>query len=330
MRGARFCVSVLIAALGGTAWADPITLRMAGVGPEGTAWAREVKAFARDVETATNGEVTMKWYLGGIAGSEMETLERIKKNQLDGAGGAAFCPRLAPSLRVFQLPGLLRDTHRASQVLSRLYPVTAREFERNDFVVVAQALFGSVVLFSRAPVASADELGRTRFWLWELDEGLRSLLPQAGMSVVPAPLGDATRLYEEGKTDGFISAPAAALAFQWSARSGYYSDLPIGYLPGCAVIARRAFDSIPFQHQRAIRAAGAKLSRRIEDVLLQQEAELLGGLFERQGVHRVPASNRFRDDFYTHARLAWERDNTLVPTSLVQSVLRWIAEDEPR
>ena len=57
--------------------AEPTVLRMAAIAPEGTSWARELKAFARNLERATDGAVRVKWYLGGVAGDEAEEVERI-------------------------------------------------------------------------------------------------------------------------------------------------------------------------------------------------------------------------------------------------------------
>ena len=48
-------------------------LRFATVIPQGTVWAREMQAFARDVaDGSTNNQVQLKWYLGGIAGDDFE------------------------------------------------------------------------------------------------------------------------------------------------------------------------------------------------------------------------------------------------------------------
>src|SRR6476646_5054881 len=88
----------------GVAQAEPVTLRLATAVPEGTAWARVGMAFARDVDELTHGEVRVKWYLGGIAGNELQVLDRMKRDQLDGVGsGGVLCQRLAPTMRVTRL-----------------------------------------------------------------------------------------------------------------------------------------------------------------------------------------------------------------------------------
>src|SRR5437667_344809 len=150
--------------LAGGAHADPVTLRMATAVPEGTAWARVGMAFARDVEQLTHGEVRVKWYLGGIAGNELQVLDRMKRDHLDD-------------------------------------------------------LFAA---------------------------GLRAV----GIPVVPTSLEDAARSFDQGKFDGYVVMPTAALAFQWSAQTKYITPLATGFLSSCLLIANRAFDALPVESQK--------------------------------------------------------------------------------
>src|SRR5690348_4499292 len=99
-RLARLCVLGTALLLAATAMGDPVRLRFATVAPQGTGWAREIDAFTRDVATATDGGVQLKWYMGGIAGDEFEVIDRIHKDQLDGAALSIACEKLAPSLHV--------------------------------------------------------------------------------------------------------------------------------------------------------------------------------------------------------------------------------------
>src|SRR5262249_40679421 len=80
-------------AIATTAGAEPrIRLRLGTVAPNGSAWAHELTSMARELEVLTNGEVGVKWYMGGVAGGELEMYERIRKGQLDGmASGGMVC-----------------------------------------------------------------------------------------------------------------------------------------------------------------------------------------------------------------------------------------------
>src|SRR6266850_2158210 len=148
---------------------DGLTLRMAAIAPEGTGWAREMRAFARDVEQGTHGAIHFKWYLGGIAGDEQASIDRIRRGQLDGAAGALFCGSLAPTMTVTRVAGLVQDRQEALYLLNRLRPRIDEEFKRSGFVALVIGDFGNDILLLRHKVETFPELQQTRMWIWNAD-----------------------------------------------------------------------------------------------------------------------------------------------------------------
>ncbi|MFI5288772.1 MAG: hypothetical protein ACHQ17_03945, partial [Polyangia bacterium] len=57
MRRASFFAGALVALLSATAGAEPVVLRMGTVAPEGTSWARELKAVSRDEAAYVMGAI---------------------------------------------------------------------------------------------------------------------------------------------------------------------------------------------------------------------------------------------------------------------------------
>jgi TRAP-type C4-dicarboxylate transport system substrate-binding protein len=301
---------------------------MATVAPDGTSWAREIRAFARDLEIQTKGEVRVKWFFGGIAGDDVEVGERIERGQLDGAAsGGMLCQKLAPTMKVMRIQGVFQSRDEGAFVLSRLSTTLEEEFKRSGNVLLTLSGLGPEVVFTRRPIHTMDELRKMPLWRWNIDEiGLLSAR-ELGESVVPLSLDEAARAYDEKRTDGFYAIPSAALAFQWFSRSLYLTDLHTSYLWGCAFITARAFDRLPIEHQKVLRAAGAKLSQRIEEIGRQQDEALLGGLFEKQGVLRNPVTTELRNDFLTAARAARQRiGGRLVTDVILQRVLALLAD----
>jgi TRAP-type transport system periplasmic protein len=304
-----------------------VVLRMAALAPEGTSWAREIKAFTRDVDQSTHGQVTLKWYLGGIAGDESTVVQRIRKGQLDGTAGVLFCEKLAPSLKVMRVIGLYQTREESVYVLGRLRQQLDQEFAKSGFVSLGNSVFGMLVPFSRAPIRSFAELKNTRFWAWEDDPVWIALLREMGVKVVPGNLETASPWYDEMRTDGFMVTPTVALGYQWSARVRYYTDLNTGTLPGCVVIAQRALDTLSVEQQQSLRSASAKFGARFDEVSRSQDEALLGGLFEKQGLQRVHADNQFRSEFFEAARRARDKSGgTLLPAELLGQVLAWLAD----
>ena len=308
--------------------AAPITLRIATIAPDGSAWARELHAWARDVQMQSEGAVAVKIYFAGIAGDELTVLDRIRRDQLDGTVGSEVCTRLAPSMRVSRVIGLFQDRDESAYVLGRLKPELDREFAKSGFVNLGEAGLGPEVLFTRTPVRSLAELRSQRLWIWDLDEQLHVQAAALGLKVVPLPIDDAARAYERHEVDGFIGIPAAALAFQWSVAATYLTNLRVTFRSGCLIIANRAFDALPVAAQEAVRTSGAKLRARIEDLGARQDDALLGGLFARQGLRVVTPSAGFRDEFYELARQRREAPGgeQMVPHKVVAKVLEWLAD----
>jgi TRAP-type C4-dicarboxylate transport system substrate-binding protein len=307
--------------------AESPPLRFASIAPDGTVWAHQLKEFAREVESTTRGEVRVKWYLGGVAGDELATLERLRNGQLDGSTGTELCQRLAPTLRAASLFGLFRNHDEEAYVLSRIRARLDEEFHQSAFVNLGVAEFGSMIIFSRRPVRSLADLRRSTQWVWDIDPVWRLEPAAMGMRAVPLPLDKGARAYEDGQTDGFMSVPSIALGLQWSALVRYYSNLPVRFLPACFIISDRALDPLPLEHQRAVRAAAARLMVLFEKLARAQNDQLLGGLLQRQGLTPVPVDDAFAADFFAAAMVARERlGDQLVPREVMARVLDLLAE----
>jgi TRAP-type transport system periplasmic protein len=320
--------AALVLLLAGAAQAEPVLLRFASPAPDGTPWAREGYAFQREVETNTQGRVKVKYYLGGITGDELQTYERIKRGQLDGiASGGMLCMKLAPSMRVLRVLGLFQSRDESAYVSGRLRQVFDDEFRKAGFTNMGELGVGPDVIFSRTPVASMSDLTKVRLWYWDLDPVLGAELPLLGIPAVPVPLETARAAYDAGKLDGFLAVPAAALAFQWSSQVRYVSDLRVGFLRGCLLIANRALDQLSVHDQQVLRTSNAKLAARLEDLGRSQDEALLGGLFAKQGTRTVPVTPAFRAEFFEAARVAREKlGEALVPRALLQKVLSMLAD----
>ena len=217
--------------------------------------ARDPLAFSTQVEKDTGGQVRLKIYFGGIAGDEIQVGERIRRDQLDGTvSGGMLCMRAAPSMRVMRVLGLFQGRNELSYVLGRLKPQLDEEFRRAGFVNLgarrhrarAHLLAQARAHARRGQGDQAVGLGRRRHARPGPD-GARFLTVRADV-----PRGGG-RLYDEGKIDGFVAAPAAALAFQWSARGKYLMPLRLASLDACVIIANRAFDPLPEEYKAVIR-----------------------------------------------------------------------------
>jgi TRAP-type C4-dicarboxylate transport system substrate-binding protein len=315
------CASLLAAQM---AHAEPRVLRIASVVPPGTAWARELQAFAAEVSESTHEQVTVKLVLGGLAGDELRSLERTRAGQLDGLVGAAFCEKLSPTLKVLRLAGMFRSRAEERAIVARLRSRIEQEMEEQGFVVLGLASLGADVAMTRRPVNSLADLRAQKLWFWSDEEVGPKVGAAMGLSVVPLPLTEAAAAYDKGQVDGFMAVPSAALAFQWGIRARYFTRLGFAVMPDCIVVDRGAFLRIAVENRNELLAAGAKLSARSESVTASQDEALLDGLFAKQGMIEVPVTAKLRAEFFAAARAG--REAIQIPPDLMKEVTGYLAD----
>jgi TRAP-type C4-dicarboxylate transport system substrate-binding protein len=317
-----------LALLASTVHAEPQQLfRVGTLCPEGSGWARELHAFIRDVDSSTNGRVAVKIYFGASAGDEPEQLDRIRRGQLDAIMGGVGCERIVPSLRLVRLPGLFQDRDEAAAIMNALHPQFEKEAAAAGFVMTGTTGLGPDVYFMMHPVHSMAELRSTKLWRWDIDEVGIATSRAMGLNIVPTEIAKAGQALTQAQVDGVTAIPLAALAWQWSARARYVTDLRGSYLWGCMLVKSSAFDRMLPGDRAAFRAAAAQLSLRMELIGRQQDEELLSGKYRVQGAIPVPVSKAFRAEYFDAAREARERlGERYVSRELLDRVLRMLAD----
>jgi TRAP-type C4-dicarboxylate transport system substrate-binding protein len=324
MRTLGILLAILCLGSFAPAQAEPtLTLRLASVAPKGSSWGNDIDRLGREIEQATRGRVKVRVYLSGSAGDELAMAEHVKKGQLDGVISAGWlCDDTIPTMRALGLIGVFQSREEAAAVTADLKPTLEAEAARSGFTLLGTAGIGSIIIFSRQPIASMADLRKTRLWRWEGETVQLSMGKSMGLSMVSSRLEDGGKAYDRGDVDGFFAVPMAALAFQWFAQARYITDLRTGYLMGCFVMSSRSFDALPADVQAAVREAGAKLVVRVEDTGRREDDALMNGIFQKQGLKKVAVSERFRAEFFEAAKAAREKlGDKLVPPEALAHVL---------
>lgn len=306
--------------LSGPAHADAV-LRMATAVPDGTSWARELKAFAREVED--NAHQKMKFYWGGIAGDERTMVQRVKRGQLDGAAGASMCADIAPSLKVGRIQGIFPNRDEAERLVHKM-PNLDEEARKQGLVWLGVGGLGPSVVFSKNRISTWEELSQARLWRWDLDPVAFKHNQAMGLHVVPLSIESAAEAFDQGKLDGFVALAASALAFQWHSRAPHILPLEFDYLTACIVISVQTFEALPIETQKVIRAAGAKLQHRMELVGREMDRQILSGALVGKGIHAWPVAPALRERF---EKAAHESAQKAAAEGVSHEALDWVQKN---
>ncbi len=249
----------LAAAVAALAWssaavAGPVTLKIATLAPEGSAWMRALEGIKAEIAAATAGEVRLRLYPAGVMGEERDVLVKIKAGQLDGAGflGNGIA-RICPEANALMLPMTFRDYAEVDAALKELTPYLEERSRANGYEALGWTEVGFTHLFGNREVRSVEDLRRAKLWSLPNDPMLAELFQQAGISAIPVPVADVLTALQTGLLDTVYSPPLAALAMQWAGRVKYLNALRLAYSFGGLFIARSSWERLPTAHRDRLR-----------------------------------------------------------------------------
>lgn len=331
---ARAFVRVLIVSAGcsiGAAAADAAApapapahaIKIATVAPEGTPWMQVMRALDADVRRETGNAVGFKIYPNAIQGDEAVVLRKIRTGQLDGGGFTGQgLGRVAPALRVMELPFLWEDHAEVDRAYEQLGPRLESTLKESGFTLLGWADVGFVYLFSRAPIAKEADLKQAKMWVWEGDPLAEAFFRATGVAPVPLPINDVLTSLQTRLVDCVYSSALGCLGTQWFSRVGYFTDVPVTYATGAVVISNAAFDKIPAAHRDVFMKLCRTRMRELVVVSRQKDAESLLEI-EKSGVKRVSMPAAEVERFVALGRTVWkEQVGKLYPQDLLDAVTK--------
>lgn len=288
MRRLLLACLCLLGALGGAAGAA--TLKIATTAPEGTAWMREMRRAATEIDQRTAGRVQFTFYPGGVMGNEKSVLRKIRAGQLQGAAltGSALAD-IHRDLWVYSLPFTLRSYAEVDYVRGKMDGAMLEGLKKAGFVSFGLTDNGFAYLMSNHPVTRPEDLRGHKVWSPEGDPISQAAFAAVGVSPVALPLTDVLTGLQTGLVDTVASSAIGAIALQWHTRVSHLADLPLVYLTGSLVVDQKAFGQLSAADQQVVgevlKAATAKLNRQN-----RADSEAALRTLRQQGLRFNPAS----------------------------------------
>src|SRR5579863_6775811 len=123
--------------LAGTAEATT-TLKIGTLAPGDSAWGKEFKKWAKDVNDDTGGDVQLDFQWNGTAGDEVLMVQKIRSGQLDGAAVTAvgLAQTGVNDVLLFQMPGLFANWGTLDAAREAMRDEFDRQFAGKGFSVL--------------------------------------------------------------------------------------------------------------------------------------------------------------------------------------------------
>src|SRR5262250_8368 len=140
---ARWILRLLLVVLGSVCLqplpglAEPVVIKFATLAPEGTPWMNTMEEMNRELQEKSAGQLSFRFYPGGVAGDEHDVLGKMRSNQLQGGAFSGFSlGEVLPEVRVFELPLLFRTAAEVDSVATALFEHFATALAPKGFILL--------------------------------------------------------------------------------------------------------------------------------------------------------------------------------------------------
>jgi TRAP-type C4-dicarboxylate transport system substrate-binding protein len=244
---------ILALLLSFAAAAEPITLKLSFVGPEGLAIYRYgVKPFVDGVNREGNGLLRIDVYPNGTL---VKALAEQPQMVLEGRADIAYVvpgqtPYRFPDNALIELPGQFRDAREGTLAYSRLIAADALRGYQEFFVIGAYTSDPSII-HSRKPIGSLAAIEGQKLRANNHIEA--EVMERLGARSTVLPASQLEKAIGSGAIDGVTMGPTALFDYGIAAVAKNHYLLRGGVAPLLLVMNRRTFDRLPEAAQALIR-----------------------------------------------------------------------------
>lgn len=263
-------------------------LKLAVLVPEGTTWGNSLKKLAKEVDSATNGDVSFKIYYGGVAGDEADVLRKIRIGQFHGGiFTGKTLGEVYGDVRAMEVPfTFYGNQKKASSALTNLTPQFNQGLKKKGFVNLGFYEIGQVYVVSTKKISTLKELKGIKIWSWEGDPLVGALLDSLKLVSVPLALPDVLSSLSTGIIDAAYAPPLGILALQWHTKVKYLVDFPTAYSIGALLVSDKIWAKIKPDQQQKILDLSRKFIKEANDKSVS-ESEVARAQLKRSGIQFV-------------------------------------------
>ena len=280
-----------------------MTIKIATVAPDGTAWMKNMRAAAKEISEKTAGRVKLKFYPGGVMGNDKSVMKKIRLGQLQG--GALTGGSLAttyPDMQIYSLPMVFKTYDEIDYVRPIIDPLLKQGMQKKGFTILGISEGGFAYLMSNSTIKNIDDLKKHKLWIPEDDILNEALFRKMGVHPLTLPLADVYTGLQTGLIDTIGATTTGALAFQWHTRIRSITDVPLLYLVGALVVDNKRFSKINAADQRVVKdvvqktfAAMDKINRE-DNESARQALVKMGTEFARPADSEIASWKSFADE----------------------------------
>jgi len=222
--------------------------------------------LGQEWKKATNGDVRLRIYPGGVVGDERDMVRKIRIGQIHGAAiTTEGMTEVNQYFTAFNYPLLFQDYDDVDFVRNQLNDELYNESEKNGFKLLTMVDVGWVYWFSTDPVYTPSDLKRTKIWTWAGDYKAVQLYEENGFQPIPLTTLDILSGLQTGMINSLGLNTMYALAQQIFGIADNMLDMKWGNLTGAIVVDMRVWNKLKPEYQKLMLNISKNIGKRFQD-----------------------------------------------------------------
>ena len=303
-------------------------MRFASMAPKNVGWAKNIRTILHPaLDKYTQGNLAIKWYWGGVLGSDKDYIELMKTGKLDGAAFSAQGVVLAcPEFEILELPFMFNSWEEVDYICLQMEDLFDEIAHRNGYQLffLGDQDFDQVYS-TKYPMISMDSFKKANLvtWAGPLEEKLLAIMGAVPLKVDPSNI---TKSLRHNKIDTYIGPAIWVIGSQMYTVTKYVNPMKIRYSPAATFVTMNFWEKIPQKYKKNL-----KLLRGNEAVIFRKRCRKDNGLaikamlkYGMQLVETPPASLQKMKD--KTKRLWYETADTPFKKQILKELLEHLKQ----
>ncbi|MFP4477640.1 MAG: TRAP transporter substrate-binding protein DctP [Desulfatibacillaceae bacterium] len=306
-RGVLAALVLLVLAAPASSPAESYVFKVATLAPQGIGWSKKFEQITRPAMTrATDGELRIKMYWGGIMGDDGDYVRKMRIGQLHGAaitglGATLVCPEMT----VVGLPFMFNGYDEVQHIKDTMYEEFDAYFQKSGHKLVYWVDQDFDQVYStKYRMDELEHFSNARLLTWYGPMESRTL-EMLGANPVPVAPPEVASALRQGIIDSLVCPSIWVVGSQSYMVLKYVTPLRMRYAPGMQVFSLDAWNSLPKRHRDGIMASRRDVERRFCQESHVENDRAYKALVDF-GVQEVIPEPGFRDKVREMTRPVWK------------------------
>ena len=283
----KLVLAALLAALAPTADAQPVTIKLGTLAPQGSTWHDLLKEMAQRWEQASGGQVRLRIYAGGAQGSEGDMVRKMGIGQLQGAAITNVGMHdVIPEPQAFSVPFLFDDEAQMECAFEKMRPRLDDALAKRGLVALQWSRVGSIYLFCDSSRRTPAEMKNAKVWAWEGDPKSVEAFRAAGLHPVVLSATDIVPSLQTGMIDCVPNIPLYVLTARLFEKANHMMDAPWSHMVGATVVRKETWEKIAPDVRQKLIAIARELGEKVNAEVRRLNADAVSAM-QKQGLKKV-------------------------------------------